>query len=544
MRDAVVLMDRGSGADGTESLSSSTNGRQLGSLTRSESIGQRLESASANIATVTTDLSRLQQKEADVRTRMLKHTAGVLSYVLSRREAQESADPFSAHSSTTEAPSKDVWRFEGPHLFAGNKDAYQPPPKTRARGMSSVSSSSRMDSPTAPPGLMRDLRRQLDVLQASHDALSEELQASHKSNSELTSELSSARAESTQTSLQLSALQRGHEQLQKAQQDAVQSKADAYTELSDLQSQLSSVRREKEAVDDQVLAVQANMAALQNSTQGEAGVMSARLAELEKDYQTALDERKEAQTALENNQTQLENQERLVADRKENFTRLQQSVNELAGKFKLPPLPNTRSRLESDAFDSANLVSWIDFHLGSSLAKSQGTDESSAERDELRRQLDTKEIELEESRRARTEALSKSATLEQEQQRQRQLTHQQTQSETLVVKLQADLSNLESRLSAVTGERDTAKRQIGDVTKERETTKSEALKQQATLQELWKVVAADKSDERPDLPPTKLPMLRQNGPARNGVPHYTFEGFCERVSISHQICLILTRCLT
>lgn len=130
MRDAASSLARSMAISPQRSTSSMP-------MSRSDSSIHKVENANAKIASITADLANLQQREAELRTRLLRHMAAVLSLVLQRREEEEAADrqvdgatsPLAMSRSTPiggRSRSVTPARFDGAHLFANNKDSYLP----------------------------------------------------------------------------------------------------------------------------------------------------------------------------------------------------------------------------------------------------------------------------------------------------------------------------------------------------------------------------------------------------------------------------------
>ena len=109
----------------------------------------QIETANRKVEAATAELNRIAKRESDVRTRILRHMAAVLGLMLRRVETSTNGaqlqatltplpvgsdrdllsprTPFSpAFSTSTSSTSRGVTKFEGPHLYAGHKDATFP----------------------------------------------------------------------------------------------------------------------------------------------------------------------------------------------------------------------------------------------------------------------------------------------------------------------------------------------------------------------------------------------------------------------------------
>lgn len=106
----------------------------------------QIDTANRKVASVEADLSRIAKRESEIRTRLLRHMAAILALSLQKSEAMN-LSPSSAASSaalltptqtsidravllsptlSTGQDSTRFTRFEGAHLYAGNKDASIP----------------------------------------------------------------------------------------------------------------------------------------------------------------------------------------------------------------------------------------------------------------------------------------------------------------------------------------------------------------------------------------------------------------------------------
>lgn len=155
--------------DAASSLARSVALSPPSKISRSES-SSRVDSSSTKIASTTADLANLQQREAELRTRLLRHMAAVLSLVLSRREDEERSftEPFSPSRSTPTSRSATPAKFDGHHLFANNKHAITP--RSPQLGQSTFSSPAHLER-------LADVEGELAHAQRMINEQAEEIQA-------------------------------------------------------------------------------------------------------------------------------------------------------------------------------------------------------------------------------------------------------------------------------------------------------------------------------------------------------------------------------
>lgn len=544
MRDAALLMERPDLGASLDSRSQSrTTTMSSIKMPRSESHENRLESASTNIASVTADLSRLQQQESELRTKLLRHMAGVLSYVLTKRDVQQNA-----HELATPTLSRQLYKFEGPHFFAGSQDATKPRPGHRRSFSRSVpvSGSNRNES-SVEAALTSELQQRLDQLQAAHEAALASLQDSRQEHENLRQELESAGDTADR-------LEQDHRGLQSAHEELSQRHTSTSSEVESLRKQLDKVHQSKNEVESQLEATEANLRALESSSKGESGALSKRLNELEDSLRRAEEEKQQAQRTVAEYEAQLATERNLASERCQLTNNFKASINDLAKKYELPPLPAARSQPNAD--EHATLLYWIDSQL--SQGKSRAADMSIIQSriQELQTQLASKQRDLEEAQSGLEKATSSSTTLQRNLDQQKELLGSHESSVALVPKLRNELAALESKVASITSERDVARGHLADAGQSQELQRAEASKRDAALQELWKLLPAQrdagKLGESDDLSlwkkafsnqgsASRLPILRSNS-TTTAPSKYSFETLCERVSRLHFCQALLSHC--
>ncbi|KAK4050987.1 hypothetical protein OIV83_003116 [Microbotryomycetes sp. JL201] len=143
LKDSAAKLVRLSGPSNESSPAATSTAASKSRVTR-EQAEQQVATATAKIDAISADMYKVGWKESELRTRLLRHTAGVLALALKRREDEERAwsshTPIQSSSAafspngfgTFSSPFNSVHsrqvsdRFEGPHLYAGNKDAFVP----------------------------------------------------------------------------------------------------------------------------------------------------------------------------------------------------------------------------------------------------------------------------------------------------------------------------------------------------------------------------------------------------------------------------------
>lgn len=545
MRDATLLMER----PGKDPLSAGLDSSSINlkaikpsalHLSRSDSYQHRMEVASSNIAGVTADLSRLQQQESDLKTKLLRHMAGVLGFVLSKRDEEES-EYTTGPPTPCVSSNKNLWRFEGPHLFAANKDAMQPTPLSRSRRGRSATSSRDTSQNIS---MSNELQQQIDKLQADYTSIQSELQESRQDSESLRSQLENAQDVTSR-------LQQQYDQLHAESRDLQADRSRESESAARLRSQVAQYESDMHALEDQLQAASANLSALEESTRGEAGALAERLSSVERELQDAIEQKKDVQRQA----TELEGQ--LAAERQQSSEKAQQvnkfktSLNDLAKRNSLAPLPASRSLPGAD--DHSTMLSWLNTQLSQTRSKAGDLSSAQSQVSSLQRQLAAKDSELQQTKRSLEDATSSVASLQRNVEQQKE---HASQSSSLLPKLRDNISSLESKLAAMTSERDASQRQFTDAQNEQGSQKAEAIALQNALQDLWKALPAQREISKPgetdDLsawkrayspaPSSRLPILRSNNASSGS--KYSLDALSDRVSTCFDTIMMGTSELT
>lgn len=268
---------------------------------------ESVDAANRKVEAVTNELNKIAKREADVRTRILRHMAAVLGMMLRRVEGtayglstgQSQSPQLSLSQSSAgkrRSPSSDesalltpksissgifanllanpdslaasgmarsgsaASRFEGPHLFAGNKNATIPhsrSPFTSPQLQSSQSSfgtASHSFVPTAPSPALSSSTAVLPYVGSAHleeriQALTQDLEATQRQLDERTSMLDSVTAERDQLLRDLQDSEDNAELQQRRQEDAHLSRSrQLEEELESVRDQLKKAKQDQESI--------------------------------------------------------------------------------------------------------------------------------------------------------------------------------------------------------------------------------------------------------------------------------------------------------
>lgn len=236
--------------------------------------------------TVSSEMYKLGWKEAELRTRLLRHTAGVLGLAMRKKEEEEarvqqtplpgsnngafspnlaSASGRTSQLSDRATPLSPASRFEGRHFFAGNKDAIAP--TSRGAGASSPISSPRLGAAIngssfggahahfddGSAAKVRELEAKVTELQAALqaaregeaaelDKLREELGAAHRRESGSREEAKVSRREAIEGKRELSELRREVEVLRDDLKYAKEAGEKGKRELEEARAEVDSVK--------------------------------------------------------------------------------------------------------------------------------------------------------------------------------------------------------------------------------------------------------------------------------------------------------------
>lgn len=586
MRDATLLMERpdlGTIPDArktaqTRSTPASAAAAAASALnmSRSETLHNKLEAAASSIASVTADLTRLQQQESELRTKLLRHMAGVLGYVLNKRDLEETSR--SAQFTPEPGSSKSLYRFDGPHFFVGSQDAMKAPRSARRRsfghqavGSPRLSASGGIDggggwgrnepSKGVDPAVHADLQEQLERLQTQYEQSQHLLSESSQQADDLRRQLKqlqeqAARAEQDHRQLrdESTRAQEDYRQLQADHQQLDDQHASTFAHIDDLQQQLDEAHQQRSHVQGQLEAVEVNYKALERSAQGESGTMSSRLSELEQQLKTAEVHKVQSERLVSELEGQLSSERNLATEKSQQANQLRASVNELARKFELPPLPASRNQPGSD--ENSVLLGWMDTQLTQGKSRAADMAIIQSRTADLQQQLESKQAELQQARQAIEASSSSSSTLQRDFDQQKQLLNAHESSVASIPKLKADITAMQSSVDSLTSERDVARSHLTELARAQEMQKSEAAKLEAALQDLWKVLPAQRDASRAgdqdDLsawkkafmpqPSTtsRLPILRSTSAAAVPSAKYSFETLCERVGWASSVQVIFS----
>lgn len=257
-------------------------------VTREQAEAQ-VATANAKIDSLSAEIYRLGWKEAELRTKLLRHTAGALGAALRRKEEDEASaiaslhpsvagseralSPFGVHARSSTAGTD---RFDGAHFFAGNKEAVYPHP----RAQSPYASPQLGGSAFAPFGgsddtaRVRDLESKVEELErALHLAREENAQNSAQHESargiygsqldQLRNEVDLLRQQESETRDLHSTSQRGLEDTRHTLNEAQRDLEAARQEVRTLQGELEAERHELQTAQDTVRRLEEDAKELQ-----------------------------------------------------------------------------------------------------------------------------------------------------------------------------------------------------------------------------------------------------------------------------------------
>lgn len=299
MRDAASKLVRLAAPASAVTTSTSSSGAPSSSSTRpratKEQAEAQLATASAKVAGLSNELYRVGWKEARLRTQLLQHTAAVLAVAARKSEAFErgatpsplppTSPPPNSNSKSkhgvisernTPSPSRDLppqARFDGPHFFAGNREALSPSALHQ-----------RLGSPYASPQLsaplngafptqdarelevqVADLKLAVEGKQKSEQDLKRRLQEANQEMDDLRGEaeyarsaLEGMRSELDEVTAQLDAARMGAELLKEDP-----GAAGAKTALEDAQKSLAAREREKEDAERRAASAEVRVGTLE-----------------------------------------------------------------------------------------------------------------------------------------------------------------------------------------------------------------------------------------------------------------------------------------
>jgi hypothetical protein len=193
----------------------------------------RVESDKAKIATLTSELYKLSQKEADLRAKLLRHYSAALSSMLKKRDVSKSlvAESISSPSSSKTMPS--LLSFEGPHLFASHLDAASP------RSDPSLFSSLPMSPSGATEVAHVALENKYAELQAELERAKDDLKESRQELIQAEDYAARSREDARRLSEELTRLKESSVR-QKAERDELKARCDRAEDLSSrLEAKLS-----------------------------------------------------------------------------------------------------------------------------------------------------------------------------------------------------------------------------------------------------------------------------------------------------------------
>ncbi|GAA6031377.1 hypothetical protein JCM8097_005631 [Rhodosporidiobolus ruineniae] len=157
------------------------------SVTREQATAQ-LATAQAKLESVQAEHHKLSAREAELRTKLLRHTAGVLALALRKKEEDDAAaalsaglgSPLSASFPPSAGPNgtgieQTPRAFDAPHFFAGNRDALDPLSHSSSRSNASPRGSPALSSSTHQHDAQALLNAQHDLAAAQQRV--EELEA-------------------------------------------------------------------------------------------------------------------------------------------------------------------------------------------------------------------------------------------------------------------------------------------------------------------------------------------------------------------------------
>ena len=553
-------------------------------MSRSESIIGKLDAATSKIASITADLANFQQRESEIRTKLLRHMAGVLSIVLRRREEEEayllqgptsaildavtdggaasrspvgpsrqlnssaSAYPDSHRSSPSpiggrKNNGKEVLRFEGPHLFANNKDATTPLPRTALTSpqlLSFSTFSSPHNSRQVDPAVHAELERNLAEVEASLSHAGREIE-------ELRSEL--AQAHSTAEDADQRRRQ-AEETASQAESRAERAQAAVSAETESRRG-LSESQRESAKLKNQIAELEARLRrekSERNRWQEEAGHSRQDLLDhhqqLRESVEAVLQKHKRASGSLtrllpstffgnEEEDNAFDAASTLSASLDAHFYK---SAEHITG------LQRDLSTLQSQQNDKMSQTG----QLGAQLEQAKTELQSWREKhDAISGQRDTLQRDLEQHRRSRSQADLQTKTLES------RLAEANTHLGS-IDQLERDLEAARAELDRCRTERDTASSSANSLQARLDDLSSKDAKQTKALADIWRALpAADaraKLTDAEDLKSFKAVFASSSRiPLGNfgldlvNAPKFTIEEFAEKVSFAYpRECVLLT----
>nr|CRX79095.1 hypothetical protein ls5930a1_00140 [Leucosporidium scottii] len=227
-------------------------------VTREQAEAQ-LAAANAKMDSIAAEMYKLGWKEAELRTKLLRHTAGVLGLSLRRKEEedarvaqtplQSNTAAFGSSSPHSDQPLSPASRFEGRHFFAGNKEAVMPTARGGATspiaspplGSSMNGSFGAANFDDGSGAKVRDLEAKVQELQAALSSA----RAEHEEQ-ERTRSADAARSNEVELDQLRDELSESRRRESGSREEATTSRREAF----DTKRELSELRREAEVLRD------------------------------------------------------------------------------------------------------------------------------------------------------------------------------------------------------------------------------------------------------------------------------------------------------
>ncbi|GAA5851652.1 hypothetical protein JCM9279_002532 [Rhodotorula babjevae] len=443
LRDSAAKLVRLSGPSSDPSTPANPASPARPRVTREQAEAQ-LATAQAKLDTLQADLFKTSSREAELRVKLLRHTAAVLATSLRQKEQEQEGRSSSAAAPTypfspTLAPSSAASqpratpsppgsaRFDGAHFFAGNREAIVP----RAR---TISANGVGGSPYQSPQLgasgsfgtnavqlqhdvaerdarIKELEKQAGSLERQLDEVKRQSEADLQSAREsfdrrdeeikdeqerLRRELSSAQADAESLREELHAARDDVEQVRARHDDARREVEDARRELDEHQSQLA-VARSSPSVDD---AAQRDLEAARHEAQDAARRLrdqGMELAEAEHKLSEAEERVSELEEELQRTEEEMKDERRSWEDKvREAESAGAAASSALASRSAAPEdderVEEARRRIEQLEGERRSVVEAIGDvlrrhrtrpALGSALREAPSLDDAAHDRDDL-----------------------------------------------------------------------------------------------------------------------------------------------------------------